>query len=372
MREHRIDLLRGLSLLLIFAAHARFGFSDRLQHARGFADAADLFVLLAGVSAALAYGRLAFADGVRAAGRRALVLYETHLLLVALFLSASLLLAPFEPRYEAALELADFWSAPVLRLAEAALLVFLPGNLDILPIYILFLLAAPALFWLRRRSLPLLLLGSAMVWLVSGLARVNLPNFALPEQAWYFDPLSWQFLFVIGIVLGDRLKAGRPMLPFHPLVFAGAALFCLIAAPMSLSVSEGWIAPPFGSLYHLLVSKTNCAPLRIVNVLALLYLAWNIRLVATLADHPICRPLVAAGRHSLPVFALGILLSAAAEGAMMAPQAPSLLSQLAMLVLGCALQLVLALRLERRRLARRRLPAPAIATGGLPSGQSIG
>ncbi|OLP58688.1 hypothetical protein BJF93_17840 [Xaviernesmea oryzae] len=350
MRDYRIDLLRGLSLILIFAAHARFSFSDALQHARGFADAADLFVTLAGMSAALAYGRLDVRAALGACGQRAKTLYETHLLLFALLLLASLLTAPFDPRYQTALELSDFWAQPLLRAVEGALLIFLPGNLDILPIYILFLLAAPGLFWLRRKSPAGVLAASAMLWLVSGIAHVNLPNLASGESGWYFDPLSWQFLFVIGIFLGDRLKAGLPLLPVDPRLFAAAALFCLMAVPVSLSVYCGWMAPPFGGLYHLMVAKTNCAPLRVVNLLALVYLAWNIGAVRRLAEHPACASLVAAGRHSLPIFSLGILMSAATEAVMVGQ--PPLPVQLALLIGGVLVQLAVAVFLERRRLLR--------------------
>ncbi|WP_376742649.1 OpgC domain-containing protein [Ensifer canadensis] len=48
-RESRIDLLRGVALLLIFVSHSEFTFSGLVQHSRGFADASDMFVLLAGV-----------------------------------------------------------------------------------------------------------------------------------------------------------------------------------------------------------------------------------------------------------------------------------------------------------------------------------
>jgi hypothetical protein len=44
-RENRIDLLRGLSLLLIFIGHAEFTFSPTFQQSRGFCDASEIFVL---------------------------------------------------------------------------------------------------------------------------------------------------------------------------------------------------------------------------------------------------------------------------------------------------------------------------------------
>jgi hypothetical protein len=55
-RDLRIDLFRGLALVVIYIDHIP---SDRLSHLTirnfGFTSAADIFVLLAGISFALAY-----------------------------------------------------------------------------------------------------------------------------------------------------------------------------------------------------------------------------------------------------------------------------------------------------------------------------
>ena len=58
-RDLRIDAIRGLTLLIIFVNHMPGNVvSAWMPHNYGFSDAADIFVLLAGVSAAFAYGRL--------------------------------------------------------------------------------------------------------------------------------------------------------------------------------------------------------------------------------------------------------------------------------------------------------------------------
>ena len=58
-RDLRIDVIRGLILLVIFVNHMPGNIvSTAMPHNYGFSDAADIFVLLAGISAAFAYGRL--------------------------------------------------------------------------------------------------------------------------------------------------------------------------------------------------------------------------------------------------------------------------------------------------------------------------
>ena len=57
-RDHRIDVLRGLALLMIFVDHIPDNVLSLVtMHNFGFCDAAEAFVLLAGMSSMLAYGR---------------------------------------------------------------------------------------------------------------------------------------------------------------------------------------------------------------------------------------------------------------------------------------------------------------------------
>lgn len=57
-RDLRIDFFRGLALLFIFIDHVPDNVLARFTLRNfGFADAAEVFVLLAGFSAVLAYGR---------------------------------------------------------------------------------------------------------------------------------------------------------------------------------------------------------------------------------------------------------------------------------------------------------------------------
>ena len=58
-RDARIDVIRGLALLVIFINHMPGNVvAGYMPHNFGFSDGADAFVLLAGVSATLAYGNL--------------------------------------------------------------------------------------------------------------------------------------------------------------------------------------------------------------------------------------------------------------------------------------------------------------------------
>ncbi|ODN70032.1 OpgC protein [Methylobrevis pamukkalensis] len=83
-RDHRIDFLRGWVLLEIFVNHIPGNTFEQFSHKNfGITDAAEVFVLLAGVAAAFAYFP-PFANGDRLLTsarviRRAGTLYVAHL-----------------------------------------------------------------------------------------------------------------------------------------------------------------------------------------------------------------------------------------------------------------------------------------------------
>src|SRR5262245_601594 len=70
-RDLRIDFFRGLALIFIFIDHVP---DNKLANFTlrnfGFADAAEVFVLLAGFSAVLAYGRTFDTQGFQAGATR--------------------------------------------------------------------------------------------------------------------------------------------------------------------------------------------------------------------------------------------------------------------------------------------------------------
>ena len=85
-------------------------------------------------------------------------------------------------------------------IGQALLLKYKPVNLDVLPLYIALVIAAPAVLWglLRRPNWTLLV--SALLYFAARHFDWNLPSF--PGGKWYFNPFAWQFLFVFGVWCG--------------------------------------------------------------------------------------------------------------------------------------------------------------------------
>ncbi len=382
-RDHRIDLIRGLALLMIFVNHVPGNVFERLTSRNfGFSDAAEAFVLLAGISAALAYGR-GFRKGLmwRAAARpwgRAWSLYLVHLMLSLAVLGVVAAVARFAGAPQ--LILGDNFDAllrdPLGVFVGLPLMLHQFGYVNILPLYVLLLLAAPAALWLGMRRPMWLLAASVALWLAAGLSRVNLTTYP-GLNGWFLNPFSWQLIFVVGILIGLRLKAGQRLVAVHPRLVALAAGYVIVALAWSTvpRVAAGGQAL-LAALADLGVprlfvqfDKGHLELPRLLHVLALAYLLSVLPGLARTAAEPRWRFLTVLGRQALPVFALGTVLAFVARAIRLlwqeAGHDPSLPLDAAVILGGIALQVGFALLVEAAQ-DRKPTEAPARPVAVVP------
>ncbi len=371
-RDVRIDFLRGLALIFIFVDHVPDSlFSLVTPRSYAFADAAELFFFLSGFVAAMVYGRIAGREGAVAATRkiwrRAFVLYGAQLLLFA-FVLAEISLAVAATghailqrhfRFDAML------TEPGAALTHAMLLRYQPAYLDILPLYVLFLAAFPLVLMGLARNLWLVLLPSAALWLGVQIWAVTLHTYPSGD-GWFFNPLAWQFLFVLGAALGHpRLRDGWRFTKNLWLV-RGALLFAGLAALVQIPEALRMLWPGIASLRpdSLPFDKSALEPLRIISFLSLALLAARYMPDgARLARRLPGRLLISCGRNSLQIFSAGVVL-AVAGGIVAEETGHSLLIQFIVSLAGIAALCALARYLDGRarggvwlRLMRRLQPA---------------
>lgn len=355
-RIDSIDFWRGIVLLSIFINHIPGNVFEYLTHKNiGLSDAAEAFVFLSGVSVALAYGRR-FLTGepgtpTRALGRRALTIYGVQVALslvaVALFVAAAIV---FDDEGLLAEHGRDIVVAdPVRALLAIVGLSHQLGYFNILPLYIVLLLATPAILALARINSFLMLLVSALVYVGARTVGLNLPTWPV-EGEWFFNPFAWQFLFCIGLFIGLNLR--DVMMTRDNLLFA----VCLVILAASFFVvTNGFHLVPGlwdGMREALDVSKTNLGLARLLHFLALAYVASHLGLSKVFARTPVYAPLCLIGRHSLPVFAAGSLLSALGQ-IIQHVHPPAFLDEAALVGVGIVLHYLVA-RAFAERTARRR------------------
>ncbi|GAB1364173.1 OpgC domain-containing protein [Rhodobacter sp.] len=236
---------------------------------------------------------------------------------------------------------------------------------DILPLYILLLLAAPGLLALAVRWPRRLMLASVALWLATGLFRLKFPTWP-QENGWFFNPMAWQVLFVAGILTGLTLRRGQRILPVRSWALWLAWGFLILSAiwvqvpAVANAGGHGlWLLREYLGFPSIMVSfdKGMLFLPRLLHILALAYALSALPALKALAAGPWGQGLARLGRHSLPVFAAGTLMAYAAQvGRQLAP--PSFLMDTAIVVAGTAvLFLVARLREEQRQRSRAALAA---------------
>ena len=321
--DHRIDFFRGLSLIFIFTNHIPDNaFSTLTSRTYALFDSAEVFMFLAGYSAALAYYSLV-PQGLQAfslkALRRARAIWTYHLLLVAAIMTAAFVLAGAGVKTDYEIFLDKIETDPLRVLAGAPVLAFQAPLLDILPMYVIVMLLAPFLIWLRVQGELALLAVSGLMWMFTARFFPNIPTITY-DVAWNFNPFCWQFLFAIGLAFGWRTRTSSPPVATgdaRRVLDICCALFVVFSACVLMTIAFETIDDAAANRLRAMYFSLNkrCLDLwRIVGLLASAYLV--ARLVSKDAGWlrlRLPRWVCAAGASSLPIFSLTVVLSFAGK-----------------------------------------------------------
>jgi len=327
-RWSEIDALRGLMLVLMTLTHLPTRFSDPLGQPFGFVSAAEGFVFLSAFMAGYIFAGRAMKDGVHAMRdaflRRAARIYSCHVGML-MFLFTIVAAIGISTDRQTIKHLISFYlNDPVTALVSSLFLIYNPPLLDILPLYVVFMLLSP---WLMIAALRLswtpILLASGMIWLCAqfGLDReiyeavATVTGLKVPfHETGAFDILAWQFIWIFGLWFGVRnATAWFPAQKLPPLL-------CALALAVGIT---GFLArhimgqAPFGNhpMLAALLDKWHLGPLRVINFLALVVLTLRFGNVLKAALR--YRILEILGAASLPVFCVHlivVLLALAAVG----------------------------------------------------------
>ena len=366
-RDPRIDVLRGIALVMIFVDHIP-GNTLSLVTLRnfGFSDAAEVFVLLAGISSMLAFGRVFEREGARSGLRRIVVrLARIYLFQIGLLLTTLAVVLLWTTHHQLQPTLvAPILNAPVSGIARGLTLHAVPGYLDILPLYLVLLAVFPVVYLCLRFSPGLTLGVSAALWLAVNLdPNLNLPNW-MDGGRWFFNPFAWQLLFTIGAALAMLATAHGGSLPQAKWPIWLCAAYLGFAFLQSAPWAD-WHLPSLRPFDMEAPDKTQLAAVRILNILALAYLLLSSPALRAFAGRAFLRPLDACGRHSLEVFAVGCICSLFGR-LLFRTYGSGLEMQIAVNMVGLATMFLVGLGLERRRYAPLR-QTPACGQGARPN-----
>lgn len=317
-RDLRLDFFRGLALICIFIDHIPGNVvAEYTIQNIGFSDASELFIFISGYAAGMVYMAAARRDGFIFAGvriwSRVWQLYVAHLFLFVIFIAqvAWTTMRFDNPIYVEEMNIASFLDEPHVAIVEALLLRFKPSYMDILPLYIALLFFFPFVLWLIGQSRILAVCLSLALYLMVRHFHFNLPGY--PEGAvWYFNPLAWQLLFVIGASLGSVPRGAFPM-PRRRWLMIAAVTYIVFAFVVrqfwELDANDTQFPRWLGMLLYPM-DKTNLSFWRFAHVLSLAYVvAYFVHPDNALFRMRLAQPVIRCGQHSLQIFCLGVFLS---------------------------------------------------------------
>ncbi len=348
-RDGRIDILRGVSLVMIFVDHIGGNLMANITlHVWGFCDAAEVFVILAGMSSMLAYGRVFEEQGLRSGvvrvALRCLHLYAAQvLLLLTTFVIVAVWAHYFGYEF---LGIEPSRPGGLHGIRRAVRLEELPTFLDILPLYIVLLGSFPLMQALWRLSPAALLLPSLVLWRIAQvypwLDLHNEPS----GTGWYFNPFAWQFLFALGMALAVLHRRRGFSLPgWWPLRAAAAAF--VVYALLAAAPWRAWGWSDWRPIIMVMPDKSTLDPLRILDVVAIILLALSSERFRAVQDHRLLRPLASCGRHSLEVFSAGTILSLFGR-LVFTTFGTGLIAQVLVNLVGVGVMIMVALWLDQR------------------------
>jgi hypothetical protein len=314
-KANAVDFWRGFALVSIFINHIPGIWYERLTHRNvSISDSAELFVFLAGWSLGLLVrGRPELVSAPRLVARlgaRALKIYAAQILICSLALAllavtAYLLDNPLILEWNNA---AAFFQDPARTQIGLVLLTHQLGYFDILPLYVVLMLAAPAVALVDRFAKRALLPGSLALYFASLAVPFTAPTWPVSGQ-WFFNPFTWQAIFILGFALSRDEGVGR---------FARHHLTAIRLVSLPLVLVTGvmvWfnffpdpIQLPEPKLFFL-NGKSFLTPIRLVQFLALAAVFCKAFPVIAPWIGPVTEYMSTLGRNSLNVFCVGSLLS---------------------------------------------------------------
>jgi hypothetical protein len=359
-RDVRLDLLRGYAMLAIALNHISLlleplGFTQQnvpTLTSFGYSSSAAIFFALSGYMLGLITLRRPAAS--RAIWKRIKLIYVVN---AAAFLGGMLIVAVQPTRLQESLNYSVIYESPGLGLALFFAMLRQPALLDVLHMYVILMVATPAMAILLTRRPLVALLVSAGIYT----GALLFPSFDFPAAAlgpggqwhlrsnWNMEMLSWQLLFFASMV-GGTLKLHQRIfawLEAHPAWrLAIIGLFLLVAFVRAGEQLELWGSPP-------LVDKHNLEPLRLLHAgLTLLMLSSLLVLLGPYLNHPLAHLVALVGRQTLYAFAATIPASYVAAGVWAASgggYAGYLLACAFVLTVLIAVSLVMEARSARRQ-----------------------
>src|SRR6201998_2197248 len=183
-RDLRLDMYRGGGLGRVFLDNTPHDVVAWLTLRNyGFSDAAEFFVFISGYLAGFIYGPIIktghFLAALKRLWKRAIEMYVAHIMLFLIFTAQiARTVRKFDnPLYEDEFNVHNFLLHPDILIGQALTLRYKPVNLDVLPLFITLVAAAPLVVWGLVRRPNLTLLAFVLLYIPSRIFDWNIASY---------------------------------------------------------------------------------------------------------------------------------------------------------------------------------------------------
>jgi hypothetical protein len=332
-----LDILRGFLLLWMTLTHLPTKVSVVSNQTFGFVSGAEGFIFLAGFMVGQLEVRREKKGGewatLRDLARRTARIYSYHLALIFIAFTVFAEIAVRLQRPAVENLFSYFLQSKGEATLAAVLLQYRPSLLDILPMYVVFMVLTP----LARRASrrwgwdPVIYISFA-IWVSAQFGiRAYLYRHFRPFGIWVpesstgaFDLYGWQLLWIVALALGtlcadsvagcvpaqgERHELGMPAWLVNLSVVVAGVFLVLRYSPL-----DHWVDP---NLLGWLIDKWHLGPVRVINFAAIaIVLA---RFGSRLAALRVFSPLALLGQASLEVFCVHVLCCLAGDSLSLTP-----------------------------------------------------
>ena len=333
-RDLRIDMLRGVALVMMVVAHTELlSVLNIFTWERfGLTTGAEGFVILSGFMLGMLNRQRLQKEVLLTVGwtlwRRAGKIYLVNIVIILLLLLLSRLplintfeVTHFVDRYSGTVW-ALFPTTPQIKETWFNIILYLqigPHQTQILGLYICLLLVSPLFLWLlQARRAGWLIAASLTTYLCYQLWPLRV---TVSEFEFAFPLLAWQLIYVLGMCCGwykeELMSLART--PPGKGVMAIMVIFALIMMFIAQNHTNPFMPPAllmhvippadFNWFYHHLAAKNALGPFRVLNDFSLIL---TVYLLLTYCWQPIARAvgwfLIPLGQHSLYTFILHVFV----------------------------------------------------------------
>ena len=305
-RDKRVDSLRGLFLVIMTIDHFGGILSKVTYQTFGYVSAAEGFIFLSGYVFTLVYVKYAQFPTVSISKslNRAWFVYKFHFVLISIIFLSYLSI----PIYH---EIWAEWLCPnqvdiYLCLLYTATLLHYPELMDILPMYVLFILVSPLILITFFRGYIVHVLSiSISIWIVGQFLNLTGDTINILEintRAGFFNLFSWQLIWTIGIFIG-YLKISNIDINLHN---SKLLIYAVLTFSFMMFLYRHQLLE-FGDNFILRYSsRQDLEIFRLLNFLSILFLIWLL-----MKNIPIDKGipwLQFLGQYSIQVFSFHVLL----------------------------------------------------------------